>query len=488
MKLNNIDVLIILRIMLFLVLNFLIMFSFIFQNMNLMLIAVFLFTIHNLIFTFENLKNRLMFLLFQITFMVFLVLKPVLVLFSGGDLSDSINSNFSFPQEAIDHNIFVLLISVYSLFVTYYFGEKILKSPTGNTVFNFQTYSTKKVEFYSKIFLYICFIPALLILLEKALFVQTTSFTSYYTDYKSSYPFIIQKAGDIFKILFFVYLASMPTKKKASIPIILFLVYSVMSLGNGQRNEFILNIIILVFYFMIRDFHFRINNEKWFTKKIKYGLLILVPFLMIFTVVYDYLRRDLSIVNYSFLNLMLEFFVSQGGSNEIISHGYLVAEKLPPQNIFYSFGSAYNYITQNIIISNIFGIDRLAQNTVEMATRGNNFSASITYFNYPISYLRGIGMGSSYVAELYYDFGYFGVLFGNSLIAIILLILSKLMITRLWFFPLGLICLQVLLFIPRASYLDWVSQTFSILNVSIIMIIYLLTKLEIKYEKNIIYN
>jgi len=317
-------------------------------------------------------------------------------------------------------------------------------------------------------------------LLEKAFFVQTTSFTSYYTDYKSNYPLILQKAGDIFKILFFVYLASIPAKNKAVIPITLFLVYSVMSLGNGQRNEFILNIIILIFYFMIRDFHFKTNNEKWFTKKIKYGLLILVPFLMIFTVIYDYMRRDLFIENYSFLNLILEFFITQGSSNEIISHGYLVAEKLPVQNTFYSFGSLYNYLTQNIIISNIFGIDRLAQNTVEMATRGNNFSASITYFNYPISYLRGIGMGSSYVAELYYDFRYFGVVLGNSLLAIILLVLSKLMTLRWWFFSLGLICLQVLLFIPRASYLDWVSQTFSILNLSVIVSIYLLTKLEIK--------
>jgi len=178
--------------------------------------------------------------------------------------------------------------------------------------------------------------------------------------------------------------------------------------------------------------------------------------------------------------LILEFFITQGSSNEIISHGYLVAEKLPVQNTFYSFGSLYNYLTQNIIISNIFGIDRLAQNTVEMATRGNNFSASITYFNYPISYLRGIGMGSSYVAELYYDFRYFGVVLGNSLLAIILLVLSKLMTLRWWFFSLGLICLQVLLFIPRASYLDWVSQTFSILNLSVIVSIYLLTKLEIK--------
>jgi len=134
----------ILRILLFFALNFLILFSFIFQNINLMLIVVFLFTIHNMIYAFENLKNRLMFLLFQITFMIFLVLKPVLVLFSGGDLSDSVNSNFAFPHEAISHNIFVLLISVYSLFMTYYVGEKILKNSTENTTFNVQTNSMKK--------------------------------------------------------------------------------------------------------------------------------------------------------------------------------------------------------------------------------------------------------------------------------------------------------------------------------------------------------
>ena len=50
----------------------------------------------------------------------------------------------------------------------------------------------------------------------------------------------------------------------------------------------------------------------------------------------------------------------------------------------------------------------------------HNFTQIITYIRDPRFYLSGRGLGSSYIAEAYHDFGYFGVVLWNAIYAFLL--------------------------------------------------------------------
>lgn len=466
------------RIILFWILNIVVITSILFDQVNGLLFSVLLFVIHNVLYCIEKLESRIFFLFFQLTFFLFLEAKPLILLITGEELISSINSNLFFDQLSIEHNIITLLLSQYSLFFAYYLFDKFQRDNENKLATNYNASYIKRVRSISIKLMYISFIPALFILIEKGIFVKSSNFTSYYVDYTSKFPLPIIKISEAFRPLFYIYLATLPNKKEAKLPIIVFLIYSVATLSFGQRNEFILNLIVLFVYFYLRNSFSLDIKEKWFSFKEKITILILCPLIIIFSVIYDYIRRDLSISNVSLIQIIKEFFITQGSSNEIITHGYLLEERIPKQEVYYTFGTVYNYITQNIVFSSLFDNEQFAQNSIEMATRGHSFSATLTYLNYPINYLNGIGMGSSYVAELYFDFGYVGIILGSIVIAIVLKYLNTYIFSKWIFTFFALLCLQSLLFIPRSSFLDWIAQPFSILNIALVLTIHFLSKIS----------
>ena len=94
---------------------------------------------------------------------------------------------------------------------------------------------------------------------------------------------------------------------------------------------------------------------------------------------------------------IIDFFDQQGFSFSLI--GYAVKYKGQMPNCFYSFGA---------LIDQFFAGAGF-QGKEDFALHAHSFGDSITYIVAKTAYLNGYGMGSSYIAELYYDFGYLGI-------------------------------------------------------------------------------
>jgi hypothetical protein len=185
--------------------------------------------------------------------------------------------------------------------------------------------------------------------------------------------------------------------------------------------------------------------------------------------------------------LLKNFLISQGGSSEVISLSLFYSGQIPTQIVPYSFGSIYNYLTQNLITRLLFNNPYYAQNTVEMALQGHHLGSTLGYLDYPITYLSGVGMGSSFLAELFFDFSYSGVVIGTIFITIIMLNFTKKITRNPYLFGLGLVMIRWIIYTPRDTFTNWIVQGLSIMNIfAIIVIMFLSVILQSKshYKEN----
>src|SRR5690606_3586624 len=116
-------------------------------------------------------------------------------------------------------------------------------------------------------------------------------------------------------------------------------------------------------------------------------------------------------ININIIDSIFEFFYAQGVSANVIGYTMVLDESIPDGKL-YSIGPILQFIS-NYYGYFIQGIPMPSGQTVELALNGYLFSHTISYLIMPTLYLAGIGYGSSYIAELYADFGYFGIIFGS---------------------------------------------------------------------------
>lgn len=83
-----------------------------------------------------------------------------------------------------------------------------------------------------------------------------------------------------------------------------------------------------------------------------------------------------------------------------------------PKGKLYFIGSTLSVLARSPI-GRILNIAVYGGNTVENAMNGFSFAHALSYLVMGKQYLNGNGMGSSYIAEIMYSFGYMGVFIAN---------------------------------------------------------------------------
>lgn len=273
------------------------------------------------------------------------------------------------------------------------------------------------------------------------------SYTATYINFTSTLPGIVTKLSGMADIAFFLYLATMPNPRNMKLVIGLKITIGLVLLAYGMRNTIVLTVILLATYFIL--YEEMVGKPYSIIPKRVYVLaLFMMPLILTF---FDYLmayRDGRSYTTSNVFDSAKHMITSLGGSVDVIEYGYRYADVIPDK--IYSFGGIIDFFTQNIIARALFGARQYGGNTVEQALYGHSFSNTLTYLVKKDAFLRGYGMGSSYIAEVYHDFGYSGVCLINVIYGKILVQFNRLRVNHILANTIMIMASYYIIYAPRA--------------------------------------
>ena len=248
--------------------------------------------------------------------------------------------------------------------------------------------------------------------ISAVVYVLANGYFSYYLGYKSILPNFIVQLGDFAPMGLCFFLATFPSKEQCKWPIRIYILYAIIGFLVGQRGILVYNMVFIIGYYLYRNTHYNDDNTTWISKKLLLIIILSIPFALVGLMAYGYIREGNEVVYNSFGDTIVSFFVNIGSSSMCIKYGYMYKPQIPGFKL-YSFGNLLNYLKYSPLFSWFNGINQVPMHTAEYALQANNLDAFLSYISMPSRYLSGQGMGSSFIAELYVDFGMIGIALGS---------------------------------------------------------------------------
>lgn len=423
-------------------------------------------SIFNIIFALNSKKNRMTFLLFNITFFTFLLSQLVVLRIEGKPL-------FYGYLESTKNDVYSYLI-IGLLAIT--IGQLIYEKSHKDTQ-NLQTIidsidevawekRNKVMLFVISLLFFVTYPFSFLDLMDKAIFVGNYSYSAYYLEYTSRMPYVLTKIAGLNRMAFALLLCVEHRKRKLLIPCILYGLTALISLGMGQRNIFVLDalmFIVLIKYANSQSLKYR--GELLYSKKLVSLVIAVVPILIIFLGYWKYARAGHSFEFNDIFVYFIDFFYRQGEQIGFFANTLEFETEIWKQEVPYTFSALYNYLR------NLFGMIDFGIYTRANAFYGNSLAATQFYITSPGSLVNGSGSGCCYLSELYFDFGMVGIILGSIIIGYVLGAL-KLNENNNWYQN-AFIALMIrsIIYIPRASFFDWIVMPFNIWNIAIVFCI-----------------
>lgn len=251
------------------------------------------------------------------------------------------------------------------------------------------------------------------------------------------------------------YLATLPRRRPATLALVAFIITAIPMLMIGSRADFVIDVLFAALYYVLRQIID--TDERWITRRVVIAAVVLIPVGVFALGMMDYIRSDKANPEFTFARQIVDALYKQGVSFTILGHGFDVNEQIQDLGFkFYSMGGVITNFTQGFIGTTFFGFHDLGSaNSPELALYGNSYAHAMSYFAHP-NYLGGEGYGSSYLLELYADFGYGGIAVGSFIISFCLGALSR-SIGRSWFWGMiALISSQLVFHMPRGYAGEWI--------------------------------
>ena len=436
----------------------------IYASFNVILIGVLLMYVSNLIYAFENIKRRVLFLIFHLVLFVFLLSRPTISMIKG-------NIWWYFEYSSVYFALFALFLTIIFLQI-------------GSIIMEWKLYTQKKytkikpaadpqkeekkqrfircLQITSLCLFYIAIVFTFLRETEKFVFMRGKEYEQFYTDFESSLPFVFLKIAEMTKYFLCIFLATLPSKKRAVIPLGLYVLSAVPMLLIGARNPIVLNFLFALTYFFIRDVYQ--ESEKWIGKFERLCLYIGIPVAMLSLGALNYIRAGESANKMGVFELLVDFLYKQGVSFDVLCIGHNSIPKIIDTGfVNYTFGPFIDYFVHGTIAQKLFGtLDFGSGNNIVVALYSNSFAHRMSYVSRGEEYLQGKGWGSSYILETYADFGYIGIIIFSIILAMLLIAFIP-YIKKNWFLgTVILLSLNEVYFIPRDSALGWVANLLTV--------------------------
>ncbi len=253
-----------------------------------------------------------------------------------------------------------------------------------------------------------------------------------------SYPFWTAGSGTLLISSYATFLASRPTKKKFWIISIIFFSICTLNMIKGSRSKLFVPFLFLLWYY----------NEFYLTKKIHFykiflivGISIVISQLMLF-------NRD-SGLTVDISTLWSLFFMQQGVSLLVL--GYMVYFK----SSFINHGLPY-------IFSPLLFWESGYGQTAETINLTHRLAYKLTYFISSEAFLKGEGLGASFLGE-FYDLGYVAFVLMSCLLGYIIFSFTKYSKTHRPLLALSLVVVQTIVYMPRNTFLPLLEEILSVI-------------------------
>lgn len=411
------------------------------ENFCIAIISIMFIWVMNISWGMANIKRRYIFLGMNLMIFVFILSRPIISTFRMDEW-------WYFSIETVWKSLNTILISLLAILAGGITAEKIKFKNKDEEI---KQYNNKIVKICMYIMLGITFIIYFGTEINKYLIFKNVDYANIYINNGIQYPMIIRILASLYGYVTICILAMFPKKRETIIILSLYIISAIPLFLLGSRNDIVLKCVVAIVYYLFRYYYYP-NNEKWIEKQHKIAALIVIPIAIIGLGAYNYIRDDKKVENISPINMFVDFFYKQGTTFDTICQGFENEEKLKNQEhvISYTFGDFIDYILHSTISQKIFKTDSLGSgNSIKMATESNSMAHHLSYIVLGDSYLNGHGRGTSFLIEVYMDFGIIGVVIYGFVLGMLLILILKLcssryiilryiaftMLTNIWLLP-----------------------------------------------------
>ena len=427
------------------------------------LYAILLMTWINMMFySLKKVTRRAVLLCFGIAFFTFLLGRDGMEYLLGHE-SDS-----NFTEDVNRHAYLSMLLSIIGVWLSYSVFQN-----NHNTKFKLSIKDKKYYHYirrYSLICFYTVYPIAIGVNLAIAYFVIKFGYAAKFTDLRSIVEntpvfYTFSKIELLLPTAFSIYMASLPSKDKFLKIVKPYIIYLIITLGTGGRGDFILGILLIgIFVAFMQQLE---PNIVWIHKrKLKY-IYILAPLIAIGGTFMNNLRFGESNDQLSLIDGFSNFFYDQGVTCNAVKNAYKYESSIPKQKDYYTFEFLHTGI-----LARILGNEVYQGNNIEHATKGGSFTHALGYTIMGNGYLAGRGTGTSYIAELYYDFGYLGVFIGSCIYGYIFSLINNFKKTGIFARSIIFIILTKILWAPRGGYSGFLSFIFAPTTIALLLFVF----------------
>lgn len=394
------------------------------------------------IFEIINRRNYLH-LLFLISFIFFQMSRLILFYFGfsnldwgRGYIGDYFNNNIKW------HVLYCFYLVFLGLFLSNY-----IKIQRRKKIESIKNKYFKYTNHNHKVILLLCLFFLVFSILQNIFAIKHVINNGYFSYYRNfSPPYILTVFTGFSYVFIFCYLSI--ARKLNIIFKILYFTNLFSNLLIGSRKEFVLFLMLLLYYFWNIRGSFSVSSI----------IKLFLPIILLFTLLFfwGFIREKAvnDIFKYK-TNPFVLFVDSQGVSVVVPSYAKKYEKEIPKK------GLAYLFPNQIQMIQNLFGTSIPKSERKRDALEGFYISKFISYKVLGDRFILGEGLGGSFIADIYYCFSYTGIFIFSFFLGILMKILINVKKNTISY-VISLSIIFNLLYIPRSQAFEFLLQITSL--------------------------
>ncbi|MFA2841480.1 O-antigen polysaccharide polymerase Wzy [Bacillus paranthracis] len=421
----------------------------------------------------KGVKDNISFFLFAVAFFTFLM---------GSKLFFFININEKniftlFIKTELNSKDYILFVSLlfFSLTSSYiaYRMAKFLqgKKKIENKSVDFSKYAKMKgiIKFLFPIFLMACLIEAYM----SWRYIGNVGYVDSYVQ-NIKIPIFISKPAALFPALILIFCALEPKRDEIKLATKYYFISLICTVFTGRRTDLVIGILFIVWYLCVVD-NRQIFNKKFLTNRrmvlLGSGTLLFISFLGAFS----FIRAEVQANSLSIMDYINFFFTSLGRSDSVVADTIIYQDVFPKNGINYLFYPIKDFLSSNIFTRGIYELLTGLQNYTSVGqglsklSLTDSFSHWLTYIVAPSLYIKGHGLGSSFISETFIAFGLTGVIVYSAILGILLSSLLGSSVQSLRRKILLMVIFKSILFAPRGPALGFIDNLYEIVLTYILL-------------------